>query len=185
MFVLDKDRGMQIFIKALDGDYFTLEEGKSTGINPFQFKDTPQLREFLNELVVALVTDGSTVCTSEEQNQIKNAIDSVMNQQDMRSKCLAVVLQALPQRGGNGLRERLVKWCRSEDGVGRFAWVLDNPVNRFDPNDFKIVGFDVGDILKENYQPTEPILACLLYLKSQMIKNMICFAPLLKNFGYL
>lgn len=59
------------------------------------------------------------------------------------------------------MRERLVKWCRSEDGVGRFAWVLDNPVNRFDPNDFKIVGFDVGDILKENYQPTEPILACL------------------------
>lgn len=182
MFVLDKDRGMQIFIKALDGDYFTLEEGKSTGINPFQFKDTPQLREFLNELVVSLVTDGSTVCTSEEQNQINNAIDSVMNQQDMRSKRLAAVLQALPQRGGNGLRERLVKWCRSEDGVGRFAWVLDNPVNRFDPNDFKIVGFDVGDILKENYQPTEPILACLLYLKSQMIKKHDVLCTIVEEF---
>ena len=48
---------------------------------------------------------------------------------------------------------------------------LINPVNQFNPDDFKIVGFDVGSILKENYQPTEPLLACLLYLKSQMIKN--------------
>lgn len=183
MFVLDKDRGMEIFIRALDGDYFSLEEGKSTGINPFQFKDTPQLREFLNELVVSLVTDASTPCTSEEQNQIKNAIDSVMNTNDIASKRLSTIIQAIPKRGGNGLRERLAKWCAiTETGVGRFAWVLDNPINKFNPDDFKITGFDIGGLLKEGYQPSEPILACLLYLKSQMTKNHDLLCTIVEEF---
>lgn len=34
----------------------------------------------------------------------------------------------------NSLRIRLSKWCRSENG--RYAWCVDNPINRFDPEIF-------------------------------------------------
>lgn len=171
MFVLDKDRGMDIFIRALDGDYFAIEENKPTGINPFQFSDSPRLRDFLNTLVIACATDKNTDCTSEEQNQIKMAVDTVMSL-PLESRRMSAVLQSLPDRGGNSLYSRLVKWCTTDEyGQGAYAWVLDNTVNQFNPDDFKIVGFDVGSILKENYQPTEPLLACLLYLKSEMTKN--------------
>lgn len=181
MFVLDKDRGMEIFIRALDGDYFALEEGKPTGINPFQFEDSPKLREFLNELVVTLATDNNTACTSEEQNQIKHAIDAVMTlPRHLRRP--AALLHVIPDTGGNGLYQRLLKWVSIEEGTGRFAWVLDNPTNQFDPNNFKIVGFDVGEILKEDYLPTEPILACLLYLKSQMTKNHDLLCTIVEEF---
>ncbi len=181
MFVLDKDRGMDIFIRALDGDYFAIGEGKPTGINPFQFEDNPKLRDFLNDLVVGCANDGSITCTSEEQNQIKNAIDTVMSL-PIELRRFSALLQSIPNRGGNELHARLLKWCSTEENEGRFAWVLDNPVNQFNPNDFKIVGFDVGSILKENYQPTEPLLACLLYLKSQMVKNHNLLCTVVEEF---
>ncbi|OOR87122.1 hypothetical protein B0181_11140 [Moraxella caviae] len=181
MFVLDKDRGMDIFIRALDGDYFALEEGKPTGINPFQFEDSPKLREFLNELVITLATDANNYCSSEEQNQIKVAIDAVMELPKSLRR-LAGLLQVIPDRGGNSLYQRLLKWVSVEEGVGRFAWVLDNPTNQFNPNSFKIVGFDVGEILKEDYLPTEPILACLLYMKSQMTKNHDLLCTIVEEF---
>lgn len=181
MFVLDKDRGMDIFIRALDGDYFAIEEGKPTGINPFQFEKTPKLMEFLNDLVVGCANDGTITCTSEEQNQIKNAIDTVMSL-PVELRRFSALLQSIPNRGGNELHARLLKWCNTDENQGRFAWVLDNPVNQFDPNDFRIVGFDVGSILKENYQPTEPLLACLLYLKSEMIKNHSLLCTVVEEF---
>lgn len=181
MFVLDKDRGMDIFIRALDGDYFAIEEGRPTGINPFQFEDGPKLREFLNDLVVGCANDGAIICTSEEQNQIKNAIDTVMSL-PVPLRRFSALLQSIPARGGNELHARLLKWCNTEENQGRFAWVLDNPVNQFNPDDFKIVGFDVGSILKENYQPTEPLLACLLYLKSQMVKKHSLLCTVVEEF---
>jgi type IV secretion system protein VirB4 len=171
MFVLDKDRGMDIFIRALDGDYFAIEENVPTGINPFQFNDGPRLRDFLNTLVIACATDKNNECTSEEQNQIKLAVDTVMSL-PFEFRRMSAILQSLPDRGGNSLYARLVKWCTTDEyGQGAYAWVLDNPVNLFNPDDFKIVGFDVGSILKENYQPTEPLLACLLYIKTEVAKR--------------
>ena len=181
MFVLDKDRGMDIFIRALDGDYFAIEEGVPTGINPFQFQKSPQLIEFLNSLVVTCATDEGNACTSEEQNLIKNAIDAVMNLEESKRR-FSALLQNIPDRGGNSLYQRLLKWCNTKENKGRFAWVLDNPRNKFDADTFKIVGFDVGAILKENYQPTEPILACLLYLKSQMGKKYDLLMTVVEEF---
>lgn len=183
MFVLDKDRGMDLFIRALDGDYFNIEEGVPTGINPFQFKDTPKLREFLNDLVVTCATDKNTDCTSEEQNQIKQAIDTIM-QLPLELRQFNALLQSIPDRGGNSLYQRLLKWCNTEENKGRFAWCLDNPTNKFDPDSFRIVGFEVGSILGEDYQPTEPLLACLLYLKDEMVKNHQILMTIVEEFWY-
>lgn len=183
MFMLDKDRGMEIFIRALDGDYFAIEEGKPTGINPFQFADTPKLREFLNELVVTCANDEDVVCTSEEQNQIKAAIDTVMTL-PLDQRRFGRLLEAIPNRGGNELYQRLLKWCYDDrnGNTGRFAWCLDNPTNQFDPTTFKIVGFEVGDILKPDYQATEPLLACLFYLKDEMVKRYHTIMTVVEEF---
>lgn len=171
MFMIDKSRGMEIFVRALDGDYFAIEEGKPTGINPFQFPDTPRLREFLNQLVITCATDANTNCTSEEENEIKKAIDGVFHV-PLKNRCFSRLLEAIPPKGGNSLGERLKKWCYGSGGnPGRLAWALDNPTNEFDPDTFRLVGFDVTDILKPNKQVTEPLLACLFYLKSEMVRR--------------
>ena len=181
MFILDKDRGMDIFVRALDGDYFAIEEGVPTGINPFQFKDSPKLRDFLNDLVVTCANDVGVICSSEEQNQIKNAIDTVM-QLPYEHRRFSSLLHSIPDRGGNSLYQRLLKWCNTDENQGRFSWCLDNATNQFDADTFKIVGFEVGAILKEDYQPTEPLLACLLYLKNEMVKNYETILTVVEEF---
>lgn len=182
MFALDKDRSMDIFIRALDGDYFAIQKGEPTGINPFQFEQTPQLKDFLYKLVETCATDKNMPCTSEEKNQIKFAVDAVLKL-DYEDRRMSAILQQLYDDGGNCLFQRLLKWCNTvEYGEGTYAWALDNPFNQFDPNSFKIVGFDVGAILQEDYQPTEPLLACLLYLKEQMVKNYDIIATVVEEF---
>jgi type IV secretion system protein VirB4 len=89
---------MEIFVRAMDGDYFAIEKGKPTGINPFQFKDTPKLREFLNDLVITCGTDENNTCSSEEQNQIKNAIDIVMSL-PFEDRRFGSLLHSIPDRG--------------------------------------------------------------------------------------
>lgn len=185
MFMIDKSRGMEIFVRALNGDYFAIEEGKPTGINPFQFTDTPKLREFLNTLVETCASDANAACTSEEQNEIKKAIDSVMRL-PFEQRRFSRLLEAIPPRGGNSLGERLKKWCYGSRGdAGRLAWALDNPTNQFDPDTFKIVGFDVSDILKPGKQVTEPLLACLFYLKSEMVKRYKLILTIAEEFWIL
>ncbi|MGN7039261.1 conjugal transfer protein, partial [Neisseria sp. P0003.S003] len=49
---------------------------------------------------------------------------------------------------------------------------LDNPENLFNPDEFYRVGFDLTDILKPEYRPTEPILACMFYMKNIMLKRV-------------
>ena len=181
MFALDKDRGMDILIRALDGDYFAIKAGVPTGINPFQFPDTPKLREFLNNLVITCATDKNTDCTSEEQNQIKNAIDTVMSL-PVEFRRFSALMQAIPDRSGNGLYQRLIKWVNTEEHQGRFAWALDNPSNIFDVNNFWRIGFDVTDLLVEDYQPSAPLLACLFYMKSMMIENFENMVTVVEEF---
>lgn len=184
MFMLDKSRGMEIFVRAMDGDYFAIEEGKPTGINPFQFPDSPKLREFLNNLIITCANDEHVKCSSEEQNQIKQAVDAVMAHPIVSERRFSRLLEAIPNRGGKELAQRLRKWCHNDktDETGRLAWALDNPTNQFDPNTFKIVGFEVGDILKPNKQVTEPLLACLFYLKSEMVKRYKLIMTVVEEF---
>ncbi len=45
--VFDKDRGLEILVRALGGEYFPLKNGEPTGFNPLQLPPTPLNVEFL------------------------------------------------------------------------------------------------------------------------------------------
>ncbi len=102
---------IMVFLAAsgnIINDYFDVKAGVPTGINPFQFPETPKLREFLNELVIACATDPDQTCSSEEQNQIKNAVDTVLSL-PFEQRRFSAIIQSLPKRGGNELYQRLLK----------------------------------------------------------------------------
>lgn len=171
LFVMDLDAGMRIFIQALGGSYFTLESGVPTGLNPFQLPDTPQNREFLYSLVATCGQDVNGNVTADEERQIKVAVDTVFAV-DFEYRRFSRLLDSIPynHEQENSLRSRLQKWCESEDG--RFSWCLDNPVNQFNPDDFNKIGFDLTDILQDNYPPTEPVLMYLFHLRSLMMERV-------------
>ena len=45
--IFDKDRGLEILVRALGGEYFPLKNGVPTGFNPLQLPVTPSNVEFL------------------------------------------------------------------------------------------------------------------------------------------
>lgn len=162
IFAIDKDRGMEILIRGLGGDYFPLKAGEDLGIAPFQFPDSPKLRDFLYSLVECCARDEKGNITAEDGLLIKSAVDSVF-EMDLEDRVFSSLLQSIPQ---GSLHIRLSQWCHATNG--RFAWALDSTKNNFDPTNFNKVGFDLTDLLKPDYLPTEPVISCLFYLKGLM-----------------
>lgn len=188
LFVMDLDEGMKIFIRATGGTYYSLKDGQSTGCNPFQMPDSPKTREFLYKLVGICGKTAAGTVTAAEEKQIQLAVDTLMNTIEFANRNFSVLLQSIPHDPGNAdsLRTRLSRWCRSEDG--RYAWCLDNPSNDFDPDKFYRIGFDLTDILKDDYLPTEPVLAYLFYLRSRMTDRVAAsggiLATVIEEFWY-
>lgn len=186
MFVMDLDKGMEIFIRAIGGSYFALEAGEPTGLNPFQLVDTPANREFLYGLVGMCGADENGKLTATEEQEIQFAVDTVFSL-DFENRHFSHLLQSIPiSPDPNSLRVRLSKWCRSEGG--RFAWCLDNPTNLFNPEQFYRVGFDLTDILKDNYPPTAPVLAYMFHLRNIMMDKVAkengILATIIEEFWY-
>ncbi|WP_051940666.1 conjugal transfer protein [Stenoxybacter acetivorans] len=189
LFAMDLDRGMEIFIRGIGGSYFSLEAGKPTGLNPFQLPDTPKNRDFLYTLVGMCGADRDGKLTAAEEKEIVAAVDAVLVL-DFELRNFSHLLQSIPIiNDPNSLRVRLEKWCRSEGGQGgRFAWCLDNEKNLFNPDDFFRVGFDLTDILKDNYPPTGPVLAYMFHLRSLMMERIAAdggiLATIIEEFWY-
>ena len=64
----DKDRGAEIFVRAVGGDYEVLQPGVATGFNPLQLENTATNREFLHRLLKAMLdpADGHGFSQGEE-----------------------------------------------------------------------------------------------------------------------
>ena len=173
IFALDYKRSTELVMRILGAQYFTFEEGIDTGLNPFQLPDTPQLRSFLLRLTLRIAADHNGLCTNAEEKELKEAIDNMMDLDgEPQHRGLSRLLQLVQEPE---LRARLSKWCRSENG--QFAWCLDSPVMRFEPDTMDKIGFDttllIGDISagKADKPYCEPIFGVLFFLKALMQKE--------------
>lgn len=173
IYAIDQDFGMEIWIRALGGHYYSLEAGKPTGLNPFQLPDTEANREFLCQLVEECGKDKSGSLTAEEKKQIKMGVDTLY-QMDHGKRNFSAFIECIPpdREDRNSLRERLASWCQVGDTVGQYAWALDNPNDMYDPSGFVRVGFDVSEILREGYPPTAPILMYLFHMREIMMEKV-------------
>ena len=177
MFAIDYNRSTELFMRAYGAEYFTIREGEVTGLNPFQLEKTPELVSFLNRLVYRLTANNDGVLTEDEEEEIKNGIDTVMRL-DIEKRCLSMLLQSVQIPS---LRSRLSKWCRSASG--QLSWCLDAPINKFNPANMDRVGFDSTMLLEGNGHPaSEPILATLFYLKDLMQREGRLMVTIVEEF---
>ncbi len=137
--VFDKDRGLEIYVRACAGLYLPLRMGKPTGFNPFQLEPTPENKLFLTALITKL-------CGGElkhnQQQELATAVNGVMSL-DRPFRRLSRCLEFLDPVEDDGCHARLRKWC---DG-GEFAWVLDNKIDQLDISNQKLIAFDVTEFL--------------------------------------
>jgi type IV secretion system protein VirB4 len=158
--IFDKDRGLEIFVRASGGVYSPLKTGEPTGFNPFQLAPTEANMLFLTQLV-------KKVCGGEFSNQqekeIDNAIRGVMGLPEPLRR-LGRCLEFLDPVDPEGPHARLSKWC----GDGSLAWVLDNPEDLLDFQNNTMFGFDVTEFL-DNDEVRTPIIMYLFYRIEQLI----------------
>src|SRR3569623_1827055 len=132
----DKDRGAELFIRAIGGCYDVLRPGNPSGLNPLQLPDTPVNRQFLVDWLGVLA--GET--DEEDLAALRDAVDANF-EQPLAHRRLRHLVELL--RGGNrphrgDLWSRLKPWW----GAGERAWLFDNETDQTDIT-VDTVGFDM------------------------------------------
>ena len=138
----DKDRGAELFIRAIGGRYDVLRPGIPSGLNPLQLPDTPANRQFVIDLIAVLASgvDG------EDLVRIKEAVDANYDQpiKHRRLRYIVELFRGGHRPHGNDLWSRLTPWW----GEGKRAWLFDNEADLTDLN-VETVGFDMTQILDD------------------------------------
>src|SRR5690606_3198146 len=107
----DKDRGAEIFIRAMGGSYEVLTPGTPTGFNPLQLPDNAENRDFLNRLIKVMV--GGELSLSQSDNDlIEQGISQTMQQGLGRGNLatLAALMAGRNRADSNDLAARLRPW---------------------------------------------------------------------------
>jgi type IV secretion system protein VirB4 len=138
----DKDRGAELFIRAIGGRYDLLRPGTPSGLNPLQLPDNPANRQFLIDWV-ALLAGGADI---DEIARIKDAVDANFEQPEdhRRLRHLAELFRGGHRPTSNDLWSRLRPWW----GDGERSWLFDNALDRTDLT-AEAVGFDMTQILDD------------------------------------
>jgi len=141
----DKDRGAEIFVRAMDGAYEILTPGTSSGFNPLQLDNTGPNREFLLRLMKAMLGrwDGQDF-EQEEEDILERALLRLMQEPAAQRNLsnLSGLLVGRSRAGPNDLNARLRPWIDGEK-----AWLFNAPHDVLSMSDRRIFGFDMTSIL--------------------------------------
>lgn len=166
-FIFDKDQGMSVYVQSVNGRYFTVKHGESTGWNPLQVQDKGFIKEFIKSLVLA---DGIGWNHFDDQ-ETTTAID-LLFKHDLADRNLSVFTQGLQsiihtdQTERPTMSSRLTKWLRGEE----YGFLFDNDTDLLDLSISRVYGFDVGEFI-ENDTIREPIMSYLLYRSKEMLNG--------------
>ena len=145
--VFDKDRGQEIFIRAIGGSYSVIEPGRSTGFNPLQLPDTMANRVFLKDWIgmLAAVDTGKRPSPSEARI-IADAIEANYEEPSEHRQLshLVELFKGFEVANESSLATRLQRWI----GKGDRAWMFDNPVDTLSLEN-RSVGFDLTSIMED------------------------------------
>jgi type IV secretion system protein VirB4 len=138
--IFDKDRGAEIFVRAMDGHYARLSAGQPTGFNPLQLPDTAINRAFLRDWISTLLQ----VDSGEELRVVAEAVDACYQHDPCfrRLRHFRELLAGNRRPHEGDLVSRLGPWVDS----GEHAWLFDNQDDRLDLSR-TLVGFDMTALL--------------------------------------
>ena len=142
----DKDRGAEIFLRAIGGSYDALRPGVPTGMNPLALPDSPVNRRFLADWLTRLTQGDGPPLDVEEQSWISEAIAAAMSGRPelRRLRHVAELFRGRGRASAGDLSARLAPWHSD----GEFAWLFDNAEDRLDI-DAATLGFDMTAILDQ------------------------------------
>ncbi|HHQ6539581.1 TPA: VirB3 family type IV secretion system protein [Serratia fonticola] len=167
---LDKDRGAELLIRALGGEYFVVKSGEPTGWNPFYLKNNKRNLVFIKSLIKILCSRNGEVISSREETLINDAVNAVMDMPtELRQYGISRLLEHMTQAATreereNGIVIRLKQWANG----AQFGWVFDNAIDSFNIEHCTNFGIDGTEFL-DNIDVCAPISFYVLYRITQLL----------------
>lgn len=155
MFFFDKDRGAEIFIRAVGGKHSTLDVSTSSGFNPLLLPETNENKAFLVEWLRSMVSVNGEIITATDLARINEAINGNYKLPPNK-RILRNIAPFLGISGPGTLAGRLEMWHSD----GSHSKLFDNEKDVIDFFSAKAFGFEMGEILKDKAS----ISPVLLYL---------------------
>ncbi|MGC0372268.1 MAG: hypothetical protein DGJ47_000977 [Rickettsiaceae bacterium] len=143
-FFFDKDRGAEIFIRAMDGVYSVVDPGTNCGFNPLQLEDSSENRSFLLEWLKSLVTAHGEKLNSDDIRTLTQAVEGNFRL-DKRDRKLDNIVPFLGMAGPESLASRISMW----HGNGSHAKIFDNDSDSIDFDKARVFGFEMAELLKD------------------------------------
>ncbi len=157
MFFFDKDRGAEIFIRAIGGNYMPLEVGKHSQFNPLQLPDTSENRSFLNEWLRSMITANEPRVSVEDMEKISEAVNGNYSLRP-EDRSLTNIMPFLGLEGPGSVASRMKMWTRRES----HGKLFDNDADGIDFRRSRIYGFEMGEILRDKLS-LGPVLLYLFH----------------------
>lgn len=161
----DKDRGAEIFLRAIGGRYDAIRPGQATGFNPLALPDTPANRAFLVDWTVRLVSAPGETLSADDLGRIREAVNANFDQkpQYRRLRYFSELFRGDRRAHAGDLAARLRPWW----GEGEYAWAFDNEKDALDL-EARTVGFDMTQVLDQPMLRT-PVMMYLFHRVEQRL----------------
>jgi type IV secretion system protein VirB4 len=155
MFFFDKDRGAEIFIRALGGNYTVIQPGDKCGFNPLKLPSTSENRSFLADWLRSLSTTFQDEFNNEDMALIAQAIEGNYKLSP-ENRTLRNIAPFFGLDGPGTLASRIRMW----QGRGEYAGLFDNEEDELDFSKNTVFGFEMGEVLQDKVS----LAPTLLYL---------------------
>ncbi len=168
-FFFDRDRGLEIYIRATGGQYTIIQPGAADDcqLNPFCLLDTPENRAFLKQWLMHLVkSDSGLDWTAEIAISLSECVDYAYDVLAPEQRCLRHAIRLLPV--DSPCWPTLRKWLKDTRGNGEYAYLFDHQQDHFNAERDK-VGFDFTHLLS---QPRYVLTAVAMYLLHCIKQNL-------------
>ncbi len=153
--LFDKDRGAELFIRGIGGNYDRVRSGEPSGFNPMALDDTPVNRAFLRDWLSVLLNANGP----EEEATITQAVDAAFaNDASLRRlRHFKELLSGSRRPQPGDLADRLSAWIEN----GENGWLFDNEKDELDLST-RVMGFDMTALL-DNPKLRTPVMMYLFH----------------------
>ncbi|WP_214473431.1 VirB4 family type IV secretion/conjugal transfer ATPase [Mesorhizobium sp. dw_380] len=164
----DKDRGAEIFIRAVGGTYEVLSPETPTGFNPLQLENTAPDREFLLRLLKAMLrANDRRDFSQEDEDTLEKALARLMQEPAAERNLvnLSTLLVGRSRADANDLHARLRPWIDGEK-----AWLFNAQHDVLSFSGHRVFGFDMTNILA-NEELRTPALMYLYHRLDELLNG--------------
>lgn len=155
-YFFDRNQGVEIYIRAVGGQYYVISPDCKVKFNPLLLEDTPRNRQFCLEWLIQLCrTEENEVLSSTAEKELRNCIDYAF-QIAKSERTLSKVCMRLPV--SFEYKDALSRWQRNQKGS--HAYLFDNNEDTLTLS--KKMGFDMTHFLDNESAVTRT--AVMMYL---------------------